>query len=120
MAEAEAWKDGDGAWSCISCGIEPAGDNPEDKPLGHDFEPDEWTSEIPSNISPFWQERKYCLCCFEAWKEGFEEAVRMRACADCIAQMQKEAEPFAAEALAAPGSTSSTSSRTSSSSSINK
>jgi hypothetical protein len=52
----EGWRWGN-AWSRINCGIEPAKDNPEDKPLGHDLELDELTDEIPSNISPFWQDR---------------------------------------------------------------
>jgi hypothetical protein len=100
MAETEEWVQQDGEWQCVNCQVI----FPEGKPWGYDYE-NSLVEVLPEELHdvPFWQERKYCTCCWDAWEEGYEEAVRLRHNADVLTQqMQAEAAPPAEAPSAAP------------------
>jgi hypothetical protein len=100
MAETEEWVQQDGEWQCVNCQVI----FPEGKPWGYDYE-NSLVEVLPEELHdvPFWQERKYCTCCWDAWEEGYEEAVRLRHNADVLTQqMQAEDEPPAEAPSAAP------------------
>ena len=80
------WVQQDGEWDCCNCGVV----FPDGKPVGHDFDPAE-VDQIPDELSPFWQERKCCECCWGAWEEGFSEAVRLRHNEDLQQEMRAPA-----------------------------
>jgi hypothetical protein len=99
MAEAEEWVQQDGEWDCCNCGVV----FPDGKPVGYDFDRNA-VKDLPPNLHsvPFWQERKYCDCCWEAWEEGYAEAVRIRHNADLQQEMRAPAAAPAAAPAEAP------------------
>ena len=66
------WVQQDGEWDCCNCGVV----FPDGKPKGYDFDRNA-VKDLPPNLSPFWQERKYCECCWGAWEEGYSEVTRL-------------------------------------------